>query len=346
MTLLRRASQLCAAAALVLATAAQADAPKRDVAGSADHPVLQRFTGSVLAGYAQQDWAQTRFPDASGVSKTENDKFARPVTLEGKVTRLFYLSPLNKSPLEVFRNHQQALAAAGFKTVWQCENEAQGCAKAYFALDDGTRAKGMSWAEGDVPGATGDSRTSAWPLAMSITHDEGRMLVGTLSQGGRTLHLLLYTSMAANEYTRRAATYLEIVEPKAMPTGQVTVDAKALGQGLQAEGKVALAGLFFDTGKTEVKAESAAQLDQMVALLKAQPALKVFIVGHTDNVGSVDANLKLSQGRAQAVVAALTQRGIAAGRLVAHGNAGYAPVASNASEDGRARNRRVEMVLQ
>lgn len=346
MTLLRRASSLCTIALLTLSCAARADAPKRDVPGSADHPVIKRFAGSVLAGYAQQDWAQTRFPDASGVSKTESDKFARPVTLEGKVTRLFYLSPLNKSPLEVFRNYQQALTAAGFKPVWQCENEAQGCAKAYFALGDDGRAKGMNWAEGDVPGDTADSRTSAWPLAMSITFDEGRMLVGTLSQGGRTLHLLLYTSMAANEYTHRAATYLEIVEPRAMPTGQVAVDAKALGQGLQAEGKVALAGLFFDTGKTEVKTESAAQLDQMVALLKAQPALKVFIVGHTDNVGSVDANLKLSQGRAQAVVAALVQRGIAAGRLVAHGNAGYAPLASNASEDGRARNRRVEMVLQ
>jgi outer membrane protein OmpA-like peptidoglycan-associated protein len=347
MSLNRLATRLLPAlAALMLGTGALADAPQRDVAGSADHPVLKRFTGSVLAGYAQQDWAQSRFPDASGVSKTENDKFARPVTLEGKVTRLFYLSPVGKSPLEVFRNHQQALTAAGFKPVWQCESEAQGCVKAYFALGDDERSRGMSWAEGDVPGATNTTRNSAWPLAMSISHEEGRMLVGTLSQGGRTLHLLLYTSMAANEYTRRAATYLEIVEPKAMPTGQVTVDAKAIGQGLQTEGKVALTGLFFDTGKTEVKPESAAQLDQMVALLKAQPALKVFIVGHTDNVGTVDANLKLSQGRAQAVVAALTQRGIAASRLVAHGNAGYAPVASNASDDGRARNRRVEMVLQ
>jgi outer membrane protein OmpA-like peptidoglycan-associated protein len=156
------------------------------------------------------------------------------------------------------------------------------------------------------------------------------MTVGTLASGGRTLHLLLYTSLAENEYTRRIATYIEIVEPKAMPTGQVTVDAKAIASGLQADGKVTLSGLLFDTGKTDIKPDSAAQLDQMVAVLKAQPTAKVFIVGHTDNVGSVDANVKLSQGRAQAVVAALTQRG----------------VASNSSEDGRARNRRVEMVLQ
>jgi OmpA-OmpF porin, OOP family len=326
--------------------AAHADAPKADVAKSADHPVLKRFTGSLLVGHAQQDWEQRSFPDASGVSRTENDKFARPVNVEGKVTRLFYLGPLGKSPLEVFRNYQQALNAAGFKVTWQCENEAQGCTKAFFALDGYERAKGMRWAEGDVPGVGADYRGSAWPLEMSISHDQGRMLVGTLASGGRTLHLLLYTSMAANEHTNRAATYVEIVEPKAMPTGQVTVDAKAIGQGLQAEGKIALYGLFFDTGKADIKAESHAQLDQMAATLKAQPGLRVLIVGHTDNVGAIDANLALSEGRAKAVVAALTQRGIAASRLQARGVANFAPVASNAAEDGRAKNRRVEMVLQ
>ncbi len=339
---MKLARHLAAIAATLLTLAAHADAPRTDVAKSADHPVLKRFAGSVLAGYDQQDWEQRSFPDASGVSKTE-DKFAHPVTLEGKVTRLFYLSPLGKSPLEVFRNYQQALNAAGFKATWQCETEAQGCTKAYFALDGYERAKGMRWAEGNLPSATG---SGAWNLEMALSHEQARMMVGTLSNGGRLLNVLLFTSMAENSETRRAATYVEIVEPKAMPTGQVTVDAKAIGAGLQAEGRVTLTGLLFDTGKTDIKPDSNAQLDQMAAVLKAQPTAKVFIVGHTDNVGSLDANLKLSQGRAQAVVAALTQRGIAANRLAAHGNANYAPVASNASEDGRARNRRVEMVLQ
>ena len=341
MTPLRAALALLASLSFA-ATSALADAPKADVAKSADHPVLKRFTGSVLAGYAQQDWDQRTFPDARGVAK-DDDKFANPVNVEGKVTRLFYLSPVGKSPLEVYRNYQQALAAAGFKTTWQCESEAQGCSKAYFALDKYERAKGMRWAEGDLPSATG---SGSWSLEMALSYEQARMMVGALSSGGRTLNLLLITSTADNSETHRAATYVEIVEPKAMPTGQVTVDAKAIGQGLQAEGKMALYGLFFDTGKADIKPDSNAQLDQMAAALKAQPALKVLIVGHTDNVGSIDANLALSQGRAQAVVAALVQRGIAAGRLQARGVANFAPVASNAVEDGRARNRRVEMVVQ
>ncbi|MDL5030730.1 DUF4892 domain-containing protein [Pelomonas sp. APW6] len=325
--------------------AAHAAVPKADVPGSRDHPVLQRFAGSVLVGYAQQDWDQRQFPDARGAAKDDN-RFVNPVNIEGKVTRLFYLAPQGKSPLEVFRNHQQALMAAGFKTTWTCETEAQGCARAYFALDGYERAKGMRWAEGDLPGVDAAYRDSSWNLEMALSYEQGRMLVGSLSQGGRTLQMLLYTSAAENAHTGRAATYIEIVEPKAMPTGQVTVDAKALGQGLATEGRIALYGLQFDTGKTEIKSESGAQLDQMVSALKAQPALKVLIVGHTDNVGSVEANLALSQGRAQAVVAALVQRGIAAGRLQARGVANFSPLASNAGEDGRARNRRVELVLQ
>ncbi len=338
----RSAAILCLALG---ALAAHAAVPKADVPGSRDHPVLQRFAGSVLVGYAQQDWDQRQFPDARGAAKDDN-RFANPVSFEGKVTRLFYLAPQGKSPLEVFRNHQQALMAAGFKTTWTCETEAQGCARAYFALDGYERAKGMRWAEGNLPGVDADYRDSTWNLEMSLSYEQGRMLVGSLSQGGRTLQMLLYTSAAENVHTGRAATYIEIVEPKAMPTGQVTVDAKALGQGLAAEGRIALYGLQFDTGKTEIKPESGAQLDQMVSALKAQPALKVLIVGHTDNVGGVDANLALSQGRAQAVVAALVQRGIPAARLQARGVANFAPLASNAAEDGRARNRRVEMVLQ
>ncbi len=341
MTALR--TTLAALATLTLSTAAGAGIPKADVPGSADHPVLKRFSGSLLAGYAQQDWEQRTFPGTSGVAKDEN-AFVQPVSVEGKVTRLFYLSPLNKAPLEVHRNYQQALQAAGFKVTWQCETEAQGCARAYFALHGSERANGMRWAEGDLPSATDPGST--WNLKMALSFRQARMMVGTLSSGGRTLNLLLFTSVAENEETHRAATYIEIVEPKAMPTGQVTVDAKAITAGLQAEGKMALYGILFDTGRTDIKPESNAQLEQMVAVLKAQPALKVFIVGHTDNVGPVDANLKLSEGRAKAVMAALTQRGIAANRLAAHGNAGYAPLATNTSEDGRARNRRVEMVLQ
>jgi outer membrane protein OmpA-like peptidoglycan-associated protein len=139
---------------------------------------------------------------------------------------------------------------------------------------------------------------------------------------------------------------LTIVERKAMEQ-LMTADAAAMGDGLSAEGHVAVYGIHFDTGKAELKPESDAALAEIAKLLGNDPALKLYVVGHTDNVGTLAANMKLSQDRAAAVVKALTgKHGIAAARLSAHGVASLAPVASNGSEDGRAKNRRVELVKQ
>ncbi len=92
--------------------------------------------------------------------------------------------------------------------------------------------------------------------------------------------------------------------------------------------------------------ESEPSLVQMVKLLQSRSALKMHVVGHTDNVGTLELNLKLSTDRADAVVKAIVGRGIAASRLKAAGVASYCPVASNATEQGRAQNRRVELVEQ
>ena len=81
-------------------------------------------------------------------------------------------------------------------------------------------------------------------------------------------------------------------------------------------------------------------------MLRASPAMKAWGVGHTDNVGTADANVALSNARAAAVVKTLVAAGIDAGRLTPHGDGPFAPVAANTTDDGRARNRRVELVAQ
>jgi OOP family OmpA-OmpF porin len=100
----------------------------------------------------------------------------------------------------------------------------------------------------------------------------------------------------------------------------------------------------FDTGKATIKPDSDKTLDDAAAALKAAPSLKVEVGGHTDNVGTPQANEKLSSDRAQAVMAALVKRGVAANRLTAQGYGQSSPIADNRSEDGRAKNRRVELV--
>ncbi len=127
----------------------------------------------------------------------------------------------------------------------------------------------------------------------------------------------------------------------------VVVSAEQIGKGLGDDGKVIFYGIYFDTDKAVLKAESAPTLDEMAKWLKANAAAKVYIVGHTDMQGAAEHNQTLSRNRAAAVVDALVkQHGIAADRLGAQGVGPYAPVASNAAEAGRAKNRRVEMVLR
>lgn len=309
-----------------------------DAKGGHDHPLIQRCAGCWLIGYKQSEWDQTQFPSGTAI---KDSKWASSVTVEGRTTRLFYVAPQGKTPLEVFRNYQQALVGAGFKTRFVCE---QNCDGLYFAMQKTIEpSAGATYAGGSLADVGGGNYSLDGGL---IEASQGRLWYGTLPRDGQDVHVLLYTSVAENDTTRLAATFLQIVEPKAMQTGQVTVDANALEKGLQTDGKIALYGLYFDTGKADIKPESQPQLAEMTKLMQAHPSLKVYIVGHTDNQGALDSNTTLSLQRAQAVVAALVKGGVDAKRLVARGVASLAPLASNASDAGRARNRRVELVEQ
>lgn len=137
-----------------------------------------------------------------------------------------------------------------------------------------------------------------------------------------------------------------VVEKQAMAQ-DIVANAEAFANDLNATGHVAVEGILFETGKSELKPESQAAIGEVAKLLKGDAALKVFVVGHTDNVGGLESNMKLSQDRAQSVVQSLVKtHGIEAARLKAFGAGPYAPVASNAAEEGRTKNRRVELVKQ
>ena len=130
-------------------------------------------------------------------------------------------------------------------------------------------------------------------------------------------------------------------------TQDVAADAAALSQGLATNGHTVVNGILFDTGQATVKAESAPALQEVVKVLKQDPKLRIYVVGHTDNVGALASNLDLSRKRAAAIIQVLTtQYAIAADRMQPFGAGPYSPVASNDSEDGRTLNRRVELVKQ
>jgi outer membrane protein OmpA-like peptidoglycan-associated protein len=303
-----------------------------DAPDARDHALISRYAGSWLIGQEVKGFDQIAIP--SGSQSGEMTK------VEGRITRLFYISPAGRSVLEVQRNYEQALERAGAA-------KRDGCAD-----DCGARDFGQLRQQPAIPSLPKGQLDGWSPMTLLQQWQESgteRYWYGTLTGAGGMVHVAVLSAKPGTVALsgKYVATVVEIVETKAMEADKVLVDANALTKGLQAEGKVALHGLYFDTGKATIKPESKAQLDQMAKLLQSDGSLKVHIVGHTDNQGTLDANLVLSKARAQTVVDALTTTyKVDARRLSAAGVASYAPLGNNASEMGRARNRRVEMVLQ
>jgi outer membrane protein OmpA-like peptidoglycan-associated protein len=174
------------------------------------------------------------------------------------------------------------------------------------------------------------------------------MLVSTLGSGSgqATYSMPLGRSerwFQLQTYNSNTTLKFIVVEVAAMEQ-KVEVDAAAMLEALERDGFIALYGITFDTGKDVIKPESEPLLAEIATLLTSNPRLKLAVEGHTDSVGDKKANLGLSKKRAESVKKWLTGKGVAAARLSAEGFGDGKPVADNRTEDGRAKNRRVELV--
>lgn len=294
--------------------------PPKDVRGSTDHPLVGRFEGSVITYFSSKEFDEAVFYNALPPAA------ANTIKAEGKLTQIHYDSPAGRSSLEVFRNFQQRMATAGFQTLTSCDKEK--CPP----LNQLVRAAFDSNALGRVGFSVGFT-------------ENPRFATFRLQSSGKDVLASLFVAE-----TRLAnmgpLVLVRVLESKPMETGKIIVPtAQEMTQSFAREGRIALYGIFFDTGLAVLKPESKPTLDQIGEALKLNPKLTLLVVGHTDNVGEFQANLALSQRRAAAVVEALVkQYAIAAARLQPAGAGMIAPAASNADEAGRAKNRRVELV--
>lgn len=324
----------------------------KDVQGSHDHPLIHRFNGSWLVGYQKIGFDQTKVPSQFGLEGM--NELIKPTLVEGQITRLLYLAPFGKRPYEVQKNYISALKAAGYKETLTCAGE-DACQSTLYGLRDGMEGMAiLDFGKAVIANPSLKDVLSRVDSGSNIFGQNDKlqqMSVGTISSGGKNAYVLVSSD---KHYSGDiAVTYIQIVQPEDMQLGQVSVDLNGLqtkdkiSAEISAQGKIAIYGVYFDTGKAEIKAESKKQLAEMGKYLQESRDKKVFIVGHTDNQGSFTANMKLSMDRAKSVVAYLNKEfGIDNNRMQAQGVANLAPVGSNKSDEGKAKNRRVEVVEQ
>lgn len=361
----RRIPRLSSLSGVVLGIAAMAAAfvaladttiPTADKEGSRDNPALQRYEGSYIVAYERQEFGEFTLPlsplePVEGKKAGNNNQAHEPKdkkVLEGTYTRLVYLVPEKRSPLEVVRNYQQEIEGKGGKVLFECKAAECG----------GDPKRSSTGGGGDVSVAmylypeeriTEEYGTNGYCAVAERISDQ-RYLAAEVPDSGMHVSVLAYTLDAdgdhyCGKFNARTIAVVDIVEAKAREQKMVTVKAEEMAQKIASTGSVALYGIYFDFNKADLKPESDPTLEQMAKLLKDSPELKVLVAGHTDNVGTFEFNMDLSQRRAASVVDALATRfDIDKARLMPVGVSFASPVASNKTEEGRAKNRRVELV--
>ena len=308
-------------------------------AADGDHPLVGRYEGAQLVGHHASEYDEVAL--VSGPIVGDVASFADGWTkLEGRSELCYYRLPAERSSLEVLRNYEASLAAKGFARVFTCATSNGSCylERPGHVTTTAPYDFGNSFdASPELPRLDGDFirnyfGTNARHLLMRASRPEGAV----------------WASVTIAEGTHGPHAFVRVVTAKAMDTGRIAfVDASAMGKAIASDGRVALYGILFDFDKDTLRPESKPTLDEIAKLLKSSPALKLVVAGHTDSQGGFDYNVDLSRRRAASVVAALaSQYGITRDRLTAFGAGMAAPVASNEAEDGRAKNRRVELVAR
>jgi outer membrane protein OmpA-like peptidoglycan-associated protein len=258
------------------------------------------------ASVFQYDVKEFDSADLVTAYKKGSEKPATMDTLEGKITRYDYSHKPNTSVLEIVRQYENALKKAGFVTI--------------------VAGKALN-----LPG-------------LPVSTDDDTFGAFRLDRNGKPF---AYVQLSAhyNGGVENPESHVVILEIKEM---EQTLEANASTwfDELSRSGRVAVYGINFDTGKATLKPESEHVLAEIKTLLTAHAQLKLKIEGHTDNVGNAASNKKLSEDRAAAVKNWLVKNGARDANLVTAGFGDAKPVGDNQTEEGRARNRRVELVKQ
>ncbi|WP_367871639.1 OmpA family protein [Luteolibacter sp. Populi] len=319
-------------ASFLLLSASAADIP-----GSKDPAGLKRYEGSNLIGF------QAPKQDEYFLSKGKTREFGKvnpfgeeSQKLEGLLSRYTYLVPdAGRTAFEVFANYKTEFGKLGLEIAYAPDPD-----------DDGWF--GPTYSQWEDQAKLGQ--------ILEYNEAEERYLIAKTKDANPTYYVLFVTSykdgiippsLEGKVEKKMPLVQLDIIAPATVEERMTLVKAEEMQRKIDADGGIALYGILFDFNKDSLKPESTPTLEQIAELLKSQPGLKLYVVGHTDRVGALDFNQDFSQRRAKSVVKELvTTYKISSDRLASAGVAFLAPVARNSTDEGRAKNRRVVLIPQ
>ncbi len=287
-----------------------------DIKGAKDYPLVSRFDGSYIAWYQQKNF--DRYYMLS-IKDNKLDKYE----IDGKITRIQYESQKEHSVFEIFKSYEAALKYSNFKILLKLDKTNCGVnlsEQFYIGEFNGLNA------------LSGDN------IKPDFRDGQFAYLSAKKNIDGKDVYIVVYIT----KYKEPLITF-DAIEVQSMDKGLVSV--KDMETNIMENGHIAIYDIHFDSGKSEIKPESAYALKNIAEYLNAHNDIKFVIVGHTDNTGDFDSNIKLSKDRADAVKTELISKySVKAEQLKTFGDGQTAPVATNSTDEGKAKNRRVEFV--
>ncbi len=307
---------------------------QKDVEGSEDHPLLTRYPDSYI-----KDYETVKFREYFLATEpvTGYRYIGQVDTLKGALTRITYFidKPAEELSIdEVYLDYAQAFDKAGLNIL----------AKGHTAT---ASPKGKIGHGGWIGLALGKNTFRQGAPA-------NYLFAGTSSAGGSFSIIanvnrpegITYVALYGERHSKDLVLFhLDVIEVKGAETGKVFADANYISKEIDDKGSVVIYGIKFDFDSSKIKPESEPTIAEIAKYLNTNPKISLYVVGHTDMKGTLEYNLRLSKDRSQAVVDALVlQHNISKSRLIADGVAFLSPLATNDTDDGRAINRRTELV--
>lgn len=243
------------------------------------------------------------------------EKTPNGMDISGTLTRMYHDNPKGRSILEIYDNYKDSLIKAGATVLWQCH--------------------------GDDSCFTSSTRNTYKQFngIQAINGGDSRYFAGKLTIDKVDYHIAVAVG--------RKGTSIDIVESSSMDKNMVKINTESLLNSLKIFGSVKVDGLYFAHDESQLLPESTSSMSVLAQLLRENPGLTIFVVGHTDLTGDLEYNFNLSKKRAEAVIEQLVSHySIAPERLMGFGIGPLAPKSSNATDKGQATNRRVEVVVK